>query len=104
MAVPFIIYLAASILVVLLAKYVSLLLIYINLFYLYLNSKLVPLFTYLDLSPTLVKIFLLVMIPLILAAIPALIYRAIKRKNMPHFTSLLWFLWLILVLSKVLIH
>ncbi len=99
-----IIYLLLSIVVVLLAKYANLLIIYIDLIYTHINIILVPIFSSSELGILIRKIITLVMIPVLIAAIPALVYYAIKRRQMPYFIQITWILWLVIALSKVLIH
>ena len=99
-----IIYLLLSIVVILLAKYVHLLIVYIDLFYTYINLKLAPIFSASKLSTIIREVITLVFIPLFIVAVPALIYRAIKKHQMHYFVEIAWFLWLVIVLSKVLIH
>ena len=98
------IYLLLSIIVVLLAKYANLLIIYIDLVYTQINITLVPIFSSSELCVMIRKIVTLVMIPVLIAAIPALVYYAIKRRQMPYFFEITWVLWLVIALSKVLIH
>lgn len=98
------IYLILSIIVVVFAPHVHLLIVYIDIFYTYINVHLSPIFSNSSLGIMISKIFLLTLIPILIAAIPALIYRVIKKRHMPYFIEVAWFLWLIIVLSKVLIR
>lgn len=98
------IYLILSILVVLFAQYVHLLVVYVDMVYTFINVQLAPIFSNSATGIMIRKVISLVLIPVIIAAIPALIYRAIKGKQMPYFIEVTWFLWLIIVLSKVLIR
>lgn len=98
------IYLLLSILIVIFAEHVQLLIVYIDMAYTYFNYKLSPIFNYSAIGIMIRKVLSLVVIPIMLAAIPALIYRLIKGNHMPYFIQLTWFLWLIIVLSKVLIR
>lgn len=98
------IYLVLSIIVVIFAKYAHLLIIYIDLLYTFVNLKLAPIFSQVGIGLIIRKVLLLVLIPVIIAGIPALIYRLIKGKNMPYFIELTWCLWLVIVLSNVLIR
>ena len=96
------IYLLISIVVVVLAKYIDMCLIYLDLAYTYINVQLNSVFSP---SPTGIfirKVVTLSVLPVAIAAIPSLIYRLIKGKVMPYFFELVWGLWLILVLSKLL--
>lgn len=99
-----IIYFLLSIIVVLFAQYVHLLIVYIDLLYTFINLKLAPIFSNSGIGIMIRKVLSLVLIPVSLAAIPALIYRAIKGHHSPYFIEITWFLWLVIVLSKVLIH
>lgn len=99
-----IIYLLLSILVVLFAEHAQILIVYIDMLYTYVNVCLAPIFSQAHLGVLIRKIFSLVVIPVGLAAIPALIYRLIKGKSMPYFIQLTWLFWLVIVLSKILIR
>jgi len=99
-----IIYLVLSILIVSFAKYVHLMIVYIDILYNAVNLKLMPVFSNSETGIMIRKVFSLVVIPVVIAAIPALIYRLIKGKQLPYFIQITWFLWLVIVLSKVLIR
>ncbi|KTC73049.1 hypothetical protein Lbir_1101 [Legionella birminghamensis] len=98
------IYLVLTILVVVFARFAHTLILYIDLFYTYINIKLTPLFTHTGVGVLIRKIILLTFIPVIIALVPALIYRPIKGKPMPYFLELTWCLWLVIVLSNILIR
>lgn len=98
------IYLGLSILIVLFAEYAHLMIVYIDMLYAYVNVKLAPIFSHSDLGIMIRKVFSLLLIPVTIASIPALLYRLFKGRPMPYFIELTWFLWLILVLSKILIQ
>lgn len=99
-----IIYLLASILVVVFAKYAHALIVYIDMFFVWLNWTASPLFKQIGLGDAISKILILVLAPVLIAAIPALIYRLVKGKNMPGMIALTWCLWLVIVLSNILIR
>ncbi len=98
------IYLLLSILVVVFSRFAHILIVYIDMFYAFINVKLSPIFSSAGLGLIIRRVILLVFIPIIIAAIPALSYRAIKGKDMPHFMELTWCLWLVIVLSNILIR
>lgn len=98
------IYLLLSILVVVFARYAHMLIIYIDMLYAFINVKLTPLFNYGGLNGDARRVLLLVLIPALIAAIPAFIYWLFKRKSLPHFIELTWCVWLVVVLSNVLIR
>ncbi len=97
-------YLILSILVVIFASYVHLGIVYVDLFYTFINVKLAPVFSNSALGTTLRQILTLTIIPIFIAAIPALTYRTIKGKHMPYFMEVSWLIWLVIVLSKILIR
>lgn len=99
-----IIYLLLSIVVVVFAQYGHLLIVRIDMLYTYINVQLTPIFNRSGLGAIVRNVFTLVLLPVILAAIPALFYRLIKGENMPFFIPITWVLWLIIVLSNVLIR
>lgn len=99
-----VVYVLLTILVVVFAKYAHLLIVYIDMLYAYINVKLNNLFSLTGLGLMVRKIILLALIPLLIAAIPGLIYWLITKKTMPYLLELTWFLWLIIVLSNILIH
>ncbi|MDI1351346.1 MAG: hypothetical protein PSV35_01035 [bacterium] len=98
------IYLLLSILVVLFAKYAHLLIVYIDVFFTYINLKLTPIFSQTGWGLIIRKILVLMVLPLLITAIPALIYRAIKGREMPHFIAIAWVIWTVIVLSDILIR
>jgi len=98
------IYLLLSILIVIFAKYAHLLIIYIDLFFTHINLKLTPVFSQTGWGLLIRKIIVLMMLPPLIVAVPALIYRGIKGKEMPHFIALVWIIWTIIVVSDVLIQ
>lgn len=99
-----IIYLVASILIILFAKYIYLLILYIDMAYVYINVHLAPIFSHSATGILIRKIASLTLIPVILAGIPAAIYWLFKRQAMPYLIPLIWILWVIIVLSKILIR
>ncbi|HBI22104.1 MAG TPA: hypothetical protein DDY37_05915 [Legionella sp.] len=99
-----IIYLVISILLVLFAEYAHALIVYIVMFYTYVMIQLTPIFNAGSSGILFRKIIVLTLLPVIIVGIPALIYRAIKGRDMPYFFESVWFLWLIIVLSKVVVR
>jgi hypothetical protein len=98
------IYLIISILVVLFASYAHLLVVYVDMFFTYINLKLAPVFNPTGWGLIVRKILVLVLLPVTLAAIPALIYRGIKGRPMPYFIAITWVFWTVIVLSDILIR
>lgn len=98
------IYFLLSLLVVVFAKYAHLLIVCIDMIYAYINLHLSAVFSHTGLGTVIRKVILLTMIPILMAAIPAVIYQLIKGKQMPYLIELAWCLWLIIVLSNVLIY
>lgn len=99
-----IIYLLLSILVVIFARYFHLLIVYIDMLYTLIYVHMTPLFQRGGIGDLVGKVAVLVLIPIILACIPALVYYVVRRRNMPGFFELTWCLWLVIVLSEILIH
>ena len=99
-----IVYLILSILIVVFAEYAHLLMVYIVTFYTFIMVKLTPIFSGISYGLLIRNVVSLILIPVIIAGIPALIYRVIKGQNMPCFIELTWVLWLMIVLGKVLIR
>ena len=93
-------YFVLSLLVVLSAKYIHLAIVYLDMIYTYLNVLIVPYIA----GAWLRNVLIMISLPLILTAIPAIIYRLIKKANMPYFLESVWILWLVFVLSNVLIQ
>lgn len=98
------IYLALSILVVLFAKYIHLLVLYIDVFFTYVNVKLTPIFSQTGWGFLIRNILALVLLPVILTAIPAFVYKLIKGGDMPHFIAITWVIWTVIVLSNILVR
>lgn len=97
------IYLLLSIVIVVFAEYAQMIIVYLDMLYTFVNLKLAPVFSQSELGVMIRRVFSLVVLPILIAAIPALIYRLIKGKNMPYFIQVTWLLWLVIVLSKILI-
>lgn len=97
------VYLVLSILIVVFAQYAHLMMVYIVTFYTFIMVKITPIFSGTPYGIMIRNVVSLVLIPVIIAGIPALIYRAIKGHNMPYFIEITWVLWLMIVLGKVLI-
>ena len=98
------IFLILSLLVVIFAPYVHLVIHYITATLQLINTQISPFFSLTTGGVVLRKTVILILIPIVIAAIPALIYRLIKKKNMPHFIALVWIIWTILVLSDLLVR
>lgn len=98
------IYIALSILVVVFAKYAHLLIVYVDMFFTYISLKLTPIFNQTGWGLIIRKTIVLMALPIVLTAIPALIYRGIKGQEMPHFIAITWIFWTIIVLSDILIR
>ncbi|CDZ77470.1 hypothetical protein BN59_01753 [Legionella massiliensis] len=97
------IYLLLSVLVIIFARYANMLVLYVDMLYVFINLKLTPIFSQGGLGLLIRKVILLVFIPVVIAAIPALSYRLVKGKDMPYFLETTWCVWLIVVLSNILI-
>jgi len=98
------IYLVLSILIVVFAKYAHLLIVYIDMFFTYVNIKLTPIFSQTGWGLIIRKTLVLMVLPVIITAVPALAYRAIKGKDMPHFIAITWCIWTVIVLSEILVR
>ncbi|CAM2948389.1 hypothetical protein [Legionella worsleiensis] len=98
------IYLLLSVLVVIFARYAHLLIVYIDLLFTYINLKLTPIFSQTGWGLIIRKVLVLMFMPIVITAIPALLYRAIKGREMPHFIAVVWVIWTIIVLSVILIR
>jgi hypothetical protein len=92
----------ASLLVLLLAQYLTIGLHWLQTinsdFYNY--SK--DIFTGKAIGAILRQLIGLLLIPIVLAGIPALLYYAVYRKSMPHFNAVIWILWIILATTMLL--
>ncbi len=97
-------YLILSVLIIIFAQYVHIVMIYINVMYTFITLHLAPLFSQGSLGFMIRQLLTLMALPLLLASLPALIYRGIKGKTMPYFIETTWILWIILVFSQVIVH
>ena len=97
-------YFIVSILIVVFASYGHTAIIYLDVLYTYINVQIMSLFHSHQVAPMLLEILSLAMLPILLIGIPAGCYRLIRKKTMPYTIELIWFVWLILALSKVLIY
>jgi hypothetical protein len=100
----FLIYLGLSIIVVLFARYAQLIIFYIDQFFIFINLKLTPIFSQTGVGLVIRKVIVLMLIPIIVAAVPALGYKLIKGKDMPHFLALTWVIWSVIVISDILVR
>ena len=98
------IYLLLSILIVVFAKYATTLLVFIDLFFTQINLKLAPIFSQTGWGLVIRKIIVLMVLPILISAVPALIYRGLKGRDMPHFIAITWVIWTIIVISNILIR
>lgn len=99
-----IVYLVLSVFIVIFAAYAHLLIVYIDMLYTVINVKLAPIFSNSAIGILIRQILVLTLLPVLLVGIPALLYRGLKKQQMPYFFESIWLLWLILILSKILIH
>ncbi len=98
------IYLILSVFIVIFASYAQVVIVYLDMLYTYVNLQLSPVFSSSATGILIRQVFSLVLIPVLIACIPALAYRAIKGQHMPYFIQVTWLLWLVIVLSRVLIR
>ena len=98
------VYLMLSILVVIFSKYFHLLIIYIDTFFTWANLKLSPVFSSTGWGLIIRKTLVLMILPIVITAIPALVWRAVRGHEMPHFIYTTWVVWTIIVLSDILIR
>lgn len=98
------IYLLLSILIVVFAKYAHLIIVYIDTFFTHVNLKLTPIFSQTGWGLVIRKIIVLMILPILITAIPALIYRGLKGREMPHFIAVVWVIWTVIVISDILIR
>lgn len=103
MAKQFSIYLVMSIILVIFASYVRQLLVYLDMGYAYMNLQLINIFSS---SPTGIifrHITILMLLPLIIAGVPAMLYRFIKKSAMPYFYHILWISWMVILITQTMI-
>lgn len=96
----YVIYLALSIIVIILAKYVNEAVHYVVYLYDYIDDALDVLFSNSPLGVLSRSSLALVVCPLIITGVPALIYYGIKRNKMPYFIEATWLIWMIIVLGN----
>lgn len=96
-------YLVISILIVLCKSYIALVLAYFNYAYKWFVNMGGPLLQQLGFGNKLQTILLLVLFPACIVGIPAGLYYAFKRKQMPYLMETTWSLWVVVVLCHVLI-
>ena len=97
------IYLILSFLVVYFASHAHLLIVYIDILFTRANLLLSPLFSISPAGILLREVIVLTLLPIVITALPALLYRAIKGKLMPYYYELTWLIWLTIVISKIII-
>lgn len=69
-----------------------------------LNSKLSYIFNTSPFGNTTQETICLLLIPFIIAALPAAIFWLFKRKLMPYFYHVVWGIWIVLFTSLILTH
>lgn len=104
MSKQILIYFLLSALVVLFAKYVHLVIVYIDTLFTYVNLKLAPVFNPTGWGLVIRKTLVLILLPTLIATIPALFYKIIKGHEMPHFIATTWGMWTVIVLSDIVIR
>ena len=100
----FVIYLSLSILIVVFSKYAHMIVVYIDFFFTYINVKLAPIFSPTGWGLSVRKIITLTLLPIVIAAIPAILYKMIRGKELPYFIAIAWIIWIIIVLSDILVR
>ena len=100
---PSFIYLALSLFVVLVAPYIHVVVVYLDILYTKSNILLVPFFSDNNAGHLLMGVIVLTLLPICITAIPALIYRALQGKLIPYYYEATWFVWLVIVVSKIVI-
>lgn len=99
-----IVFLFLSSLVILFGGYIRLVTAYIDLFFTHIKVYVLPFLNDIGVNHFVSEVLLLVLIPVVIAGIPALLYRFIKGSSMPYFTELTWCIWLVIILSNILIQ
>ena len=98
---PYLIYLALSILVVLFSTYAYAFVRFVINVYQYVDAHISVFFSHSQSGLDLRHVFALVICPLLFSGIPALSYRFIKGSPMPYFIEVTWLIWLLLVISRI---
>lgn len=98
------IYLLLSTIVVVFSKYAQLLFIYIDIFYTHLNLRLAPLFASHQEGKILCAVLVLTAAPVVIVGCPAVIYRMVKKSQLPYQYEATWLIWVSMVVSKIMIH
>lgn len=98
----FLIYLLASLIVLMCSHTVQLGLHYLLSFYQYCATLIAPIFNQVGLGHLVYQVFLLTALPIGIVGLPALAYQAMKGKALPYFIECIWAVWLVLSLSLLL--
>jgi hypothetical protein len=88
-----------SILLLVFSSQIQMLLTYLDASHHFLNVKLSFIFNTSPAGNIVQEVLCLLLIPVIIASVPAAIYFLIKRKFMPYFFHVLWSAWLVLFTS-----
>lgn len=83
------IYLLLSILIVVFAKYAHLIVVYIDMFFTYVNLKLTPIFSQTGWGLIIRKILVLMLLPIIIAGIPANLPGTQRKRHAPFYCDCL---------------
>lgn len=95
-------YLIVSICAIYFASYTRELTHWISAVDLYIDESLALVFSMSPLGVNLRQIISLALTPVLLVLIPALLYHLIKHKMMPYLIPIIWLLWIITALSRLL--
>ncbi len=97
-------YLALSLIVVLFSRYFAIGIIKIEHLHTWLNLKMSTVFSNSLVGLTVQQVIVLMMLPIVIAGVPALTYKLVKGGSMPYFLNFVWLVWLVVVLSSVAIQ
>ena len=96
-------YLILSILVVLFPQYVRLIMQGIDAIYYGIAHILDPVFSYTHLGVISKKAVVLTLTPIVIIAIPALLYWFIKKAPMPYLIPITWYIWFVILLNHYIV-
>ncbi|MDP3560223.1 MAG: hypothetical protein Q8R79_07755 [Legionellaceae bacterium] len=97
-------YFVLSLLVIYFQKQLSTFIIYLDTLYTKIHIALGPIFNPTGLGLIIQKTIVLTCLPLAIVAIPAILYRLIKKSPMPYLQHATWCIWFVVLLSNLLIH
>lgn len=101
---PLALYLILSVIAILFANRIYNFLVYYHNLLADLDTALYPVFSSSYSGTMLRRTLVLLLLPVIISGVPALLYRLVRKKNLPYFHVITWILWLTLLFAMIFVY